>query len=302
MTSTLVPPSPPFVCSARRWCTPKRCCSSMTAKARSRNTHVGLEQRVRADEDVDLAGREARRADLARGLPFSRPVSRRDAQAGLLRERRDRLQMLARQHFGRRHQRRLRAGLDRDRHGHQRDDRLARADVALQQPQHAPRRRHVRLRSRASPSRCERVSAKGSASAMRWRGCAPSPRHAAPALRLEALRARGRARAGRRAARRRRAAATARRRGDTSPASVGRCSRCSASSKRRPAARLEPGRRPATRARCGSRSSACRVALMQRPCPTAPRSADRPAPAAAARRAARAPRCSRDASSAASSP
>ena len=64
---------------------------------------------------------------------------------GLLGQRRDRLQVLARQNFRRRHQRRLRAGLHRNGHGQQRDDRLAGADVALQQPQHAPRRAHVGL-------------------------------------------------------------------------------------------------------------------------------------------------------------
>ena len=51
--------------------------------------------------------------------------------------------MLARQDLGRRHQRGLGAGLDRVEHGEQRHHRLAAADIALQQPQHARRRRHV---------------------------------------------------------------------------------------------------------------------------------------------------------------
>ena len=49
------------------------------------------------------------------------------------------------QHFGRRHQRGLRAGLDRAQHREQRNQRLARADIALQEPQHAPLRTHVAL-------------------------------------------------------------------------------------------------------------------------------------------------------------
>ena len=38
--------------------------------------HVGLEQRVRADEDVDLAAARAASRISSRALPFSRPVSR----------------------------------------------------------------------------------------------------------------------------------------------------------------------------------------------------------------------------------
>ena len=47
------------------------------------------------------------------------------------------LEMLARQNFGRRHQRRLAPGLRDMRHGERRDDGLAGADIALHQPQHA---------------------------------------------------------------------------------------------------------------------------------------------------------------------
>ena len=61
----------------------------------------------------------------------------RDAQPGGLGERPHALEMLAREDFGRRHQRRLPARFDDIGHRQQRDDRLARADVALQQPQHA---------------------------------------------------------------------------------------------------------------------------------------------------------------------
>ena len=51
--------------------------------------------------------------------------------------------MLARQDFGRRHERRLTAGLDHMRRGEQRDHGLAGADVAVQQAQHALRLRQI---------------------------------------------------------------------------------------------------------------------------------------------------------------
>ena len=63
----------------------------------------------------------------------------RDADAGFGGERRDGGEMLARQDFGRRHQRRLAAAFDDGRGRKQRDHGLARADVALQQAQHALR-------------------------------------------------------------------------------------------------------------------------------------------------------------------
>ena len=51
--------------------------------------------------------------------------------------------MLLGEDFGRRHQCGLAAGLDRRRHREQRYHRLAAADIALQHPHHARRRRHV---------------------------------------------------------------------------------------------------------------------------------------------------------------
>ena len=51
--------------------------------------------------------------------------------------------MLARQNFSRRHQRRLTAGLDHGGGGQQRDHGFSRADVAVQQPQHAMRLRQI---------------------------------------------------------------------------------------------------------------------------------------------------------------
>ena len=97
-----------------------------------------LEQRVRADQEIDLAEREAVEdvGALAAALAAGQDG---DADAGLLRQRRDGGEMLARQDFGRRHQRGLPAGLDHGRGGEQRHHGLAGADVALQQPQHALR-------------------------------------------------------------------------------------------------------------------------------------------------------------------
>ena len=60
----------------------------------------------------------------------------RDLDAGRRGERRDGGVVLARQDFGRRHQRRLPAAFDDGRGGEQRHHGLAGADVALQQPQH----------------------------------------------------------------------------------------------------------------------------------------------------------------------
>ena len=54
-------------------------------------------------------------------------------------------QMLAREQFRRRHQRGLSARFHRAQHGHQRHQRLARAHIALQQPEHSPGGREIRI-------------------------------------------------------------------------------------------------------------------------------------------------------------
>ena len=66
-----------------------------------------------------------------------------DADAGGVRQRRDGFEMLARQDLGRRHEGGLPAGLDHRGGGDQRHHRLAGADIALQQAQHALRAREV---------------------------------------------------------------------------------------------------------------------------------------------------------------
>ena len=90
-----------------------------------------------------MLARLQRREDLGALAPALAPGEQRDAQAAAAPKRADGLQMLARQQLGRRHQCGLRAGLDRARHGEQRDDGLAAADIALQQAQHAMRAREI---------------------------------------------------------------------------------------------------------------------------------------------------------------
>ena len=99
---------------------------------------VVLDDRVRADQQVDLA-RGKTGEDVLPLLALLAAGEDRNAQAGALGERRDRLQMLARENFGRRHQRGLLARFGNGGSRQQRDHRLAGADVALQQPQHAKR-------------------------------------------------------------------------------------------------------------------------------------------------------------------
>src|SRR5918912_262774 len=90
----------PFDPSARRWCTPKRCCSSTTARPRSRNSTSSW-NRAWVPTTMLIA-------------PSARASSTR-----------------------RRHEGRLPAGLDGGRHGQERDGGLARPDVALEEAQHA---------------------------------------------------------------------------------------------------------------------------------------------------------------------
>ena len=102
-----------------------------------------LGERVRADDEVDRAARElgARisRRFAAVALPVSEATRNRDA----IEQPPNRQVVLVRQNLGRRHERDLQAVLHRDERGEQRDDRLAGADVALQQPVHRLRPLHV---------------------------------------------------------------------------------------------------------------------------------------------------------------
>ena len=104
---------------------------------------VLLHQRMRADDQVisprSIAGSSV--APLGRG-DACRSAARRDT-ASPSSHLRQRAVVLLGEDLGRRHERDLEAVLHRDDRGQQRDDRLAGADVALQQPLHRPRLLHV---------------------------------------------------------------------------------------------------------------------------------------------------------------
>ena len=144
-----------------------------------------LKQGMGADDDIDLpvgergAGAGAFGA-LVASREQSRGAGRRARHIGAMR-----LEMLARQHLRRRHQGRLTAGLDDFRHRQQRDDRLAGADIALQQPQHARGApRSARISASAAPARrsARRAGRRGS------RDARPSPVWLRPAMRRRCAR------------------------------------------------------------------------------------------------------------------
>ena len=105
-----------------------------------------LEQGVRADDDAGLTGDDRQHGLLAGGPAHAAGEQRHlgshlaTAQHAGLGERpehrRDGAVVLLGQHLGRREQRRLAPGVDDGEHRPERDDRLARAHLALQQPVH----------------------------------------------------------------------------------------------------------------------------------------------------------------------
>ena len=97
-----------------------------------------LEQRVRPDQDVDLAKRELLEDGAALATAFT-PGQNGDVDFGESSQRRDRVEVLARQNLRRRHERSLAPAFDHGSAGQQRYHRLAGSDVALEQPQHALR-------------------------------------------------------------------------------------------------------------------------------------------------------------------
>ena len=103
---------------------------------------VLLEQRMGADQEIDVAERQPVEDFLAR-RPALAPGEDGDANAGGFGQRRDGVEMLAGEDFGRRHEGGLPAGFDHGGGGDQRHHGLAGADIALQQPQHALRAREV---------------------------------------------------------------------------------------------------------------------------------------------------------------
>ena len=101
-----------------------------------------LKDRVGADQELDRAIEQPHQDRLALA-PLGPARQQRDLHPRRAEHLPERLEMLARENFGRRKQRRLLARLDRDQHGIQGHHRLARANIALQQPQHRGLLRHV---------------------------------------------------------------------------------------------------------------------------------------------------------------
>ena len=88
-----------------------------------------------ADHQVDTAVEQAHQRRFARAALVA-PRQQRHARAGGFGHAAQALVMLAREDLGGSEQGGLRPRLDRDQHRFERDDGLARPDIALQQPQH----------------------------------------------------------------------------------------------------------------------------------------------------------------------
>ena len=167
---------------------------------------VGLHERVRADDERQLARRElAQRVRAPRRARRARQQRRAHRLAG--HERLQRREVLLGERLGRRHEDRLHVVLDGAQDRVQRDDGLARADLAHQQALHRPRRGEllVELGDRALlvAGQCETAAAPRASAAT-----APAARRApAPPPTPGAGRGGAAARAGRAAARRRPAGA-----------------------------------------------------------------------------------------------
>ena len=94
-----------------------------------------LEERVRADEEVDAAAGE-RVEDLRPGLALHAARQELGAEARLAEDAEDRREVLLGEDLGRGHERRLPAALGREDGREDGDDRLAASDVALEEPPH----------------------------------------------------------------------------------------------------------------------------------------------------------------------
>ena len=101
-----------------------------------------LEERVGADQDIDLAGGQRRQRSFSRA-PRIPPREQGEGDAAALQQSAERIGVLVGQQLGRHHQSGLRAGLHRDQHGKQRHHGLAAADVALEEAEHAAFLREV---------------------------------------------------------------------------------------------------------------------------------------------------------------
>ena len=114
----------------------------MIDQAQLAKAHRALDQRVRADHEVNGSAGELR-LQLAALLCGSGAGEKRDPKARGLEQPPDVDVMLLGEDLGRRHERDLEAVLHRHQGGHQRNDCLAGADVPLEQPVHRDRPLHV---------------------------------------------------------------------------------------------------------------------------------------------------------------
>ncbi len=103
---------------------------------------LALEERMRADDELRPAIGDGGQL-VGAGHALVAPRQQCEMDADLVRQRRETGGVLAREDLGRRHQRGLAARLDGGQHGDERDQRLARADIALQQAHHAGGAGHV---------------------------------------------------------------------------------------------------------------------------------------------------------------
>ena len=111
-------------------------------QAERAEVHRPLHERVRADNQVDVAGREPRK-QIAPLQPGRRAGDELDAEARFLQELPQAEEVLLGENFSRRHERHLQAVLHRDERREQRHNRLACADITLQQAVHRRRALHV---------------------------------------------------------------------------------------------------------------------------------------------------------------
>ena len=153
-------PSGALASSAARWRTPKRCCSSTTHSARSRNStgssiSAWVPTTSASSPDASRASRSRRRA--AGVEPVSSSTGTGAAEQPVERE-----QVLLGQRLGGRHQRGLAAVLDRAQHRVQRHHGLAAADLPHQQPLHRPLARQVGVDRARSAAAWSPVSSNGS--------------------------------------------------------------------------------------------------------------------------------------------
>ncbi len=118
-------PSPPAATMASRWVTPKRCCSSTTAKRRSRNCTPCLDKGMGPHDHVDRSRLQtlAHRPPLGRGLAALEKPHPHPVLAKLFRQAEE---VLVGQHLGGRHEGSLAALLDRPQQAVCRDHGLTR--------------------------------------------------------------------------------------------------------------------------------------------------------------------------------